>query len=139
MDAMWFSALLGGVMIGGAATLLFLVNGKIAGVSGILGKLLERNTLDRGWRIAFVVGLVAGGALGLVLWPERSQVQIDASMPMLVAAGLLVGWGARWGGGCTSGHGVCGVSRFSVRSLVATLTFVTTGMITVFIVQHGGV
>ena len=137
IDNMLTSALLGGVLIGVAATLLLVMNGKIAGVSGILGKLLERGTTDRLWRVAFIAGLAAGGALGFQLWPERSQIQIDASIPTIVLAGLLVGFGVRWGSGCTSGHGVCGLSRFSLRSLAATTIFIVTGMITVYITLHG--
>lgn len=136
-NSIWGYALVGGALIGAAATLLLIMNGKIAGVSGIVGGALERGTTDRLWRLVFVVGMIAGGALGLALWPERSQVQIDASIPVLIVAGLLVGFGTRLGSGCTSGHGVCGLSRFSLRSVIATLTFIGAGMLTVYITQHG--
>lgn len=136
-DSIWIYALAGGVLIGASATLLLIMNGKIAGVSGIVGGALERGTTDRLWRLVFVVGMIAGGALGFAWWPERSQVQIDASIPVLIVAGLLVGFGTRLGSGCTSGHGVCGLSRFSLRSLIATLIFIGAGMLTVYITQHG--
>ena len=128
-------ALAGGVLIGIAAALLLLLNGRIAGISGILGGLLRPVRGDVGWRIAFVAGLVAAPWLyaGLaVLAPP----QIDAPYSALALAGLLVGVGTRYGGGCTSGHGVCGLSRWSARSLAATLAFMGAGVATVFVVRH---
>jgi uncharacterized protein len=128
-------ALLGGVLIGTAAGLLVLLNGRVAGISGVLGGLLTSPRSDRGWRLAFLAGLLVapmGHAL-VAAWP---QPQIDASWGTLVVAGLLVGLGTRLGGGCTSGHGVCGLSSLSPRSLVATAAFMAAGFVTVFVVRH---
>lgn len=130
-----YSALIGGAFIGLAAALLLLLNGRIAGISGILGGLLDRGATDKGERAAFIVGLVAGPLL-VTLLSHRPAVTIDASATLLVAAGLLVGFGTRLGSGCTSGHGVCGVARLSPRSLVATGLFILAGMATVYAVRH---
>jgi uncharacterized membrane protein YedE/YeeE len=129
------AALAGGVLIGLAAALLVLLNGRIAGISGVIGGLLAPARGDVAWRVAFVLGLVgAPGVYGLVAaWP---RLQVDASDGALVMAGLLVGVGTRYGSGCTSGHGVCGISRLSPRSLVATATFMGTGFATVFVLRH---
>lgn len=124
---------IGGVVIGAAASMLILFCGRVAGISGILGGVLSRANNDKGWRIAFLLGLV----LSPVLWRLAAPlpaVSITASRPMLVVAGLLVGVGTCYGSGCTSGHGVCGLSRLSVRSLVATLTFMAAAFITVWLV-----
>ncbi|MGZ3182110.1 MAG: YeeE/YedE family protein [Telluria sp.] len=128
-------ALAGGILIGLAAAMLVLMNGRIAGISGILGGLLAPKIGDIGWRAAFVLGLVlAPLAYGLVAaLPAR---QVDAGYPALVVAGLLVGVGTRYGSGCTSGHGVCGLSRLSPRSLAATLAFMGAGFATVFALRH---
>lgn len=128
-------ALAGGVLIGVSAAMFVLLNGRIAGISGILGGLLKREPGDAGWRVAFLLGLLlAPVAYSLfAVLPART---IDASDGALVIAGLLVGVGTRYGGGCTSGHGVCGLSRFSPRSLVATLAFMGAGFATVFVVRH---
>lgn len=139
LDWMHFTpltALIGGLLIGLSATLLILCNGRIAGISGIVGGLLQRpNRSEAGWRIAFVLGLVLAPLLyGLVAVQPVSQ--IDAGWAVLVVAGVLVGYGARLGTGCTSGHGVCGLSRLAPRSLVATLTFMATGIVTVYVVHH---
>jgi uncharacterized membrane protein YedE/YeeE len=130
-----WAALAGGVLIGLAATLLVLFNGRIAGISGVLGGLLEPVRRDVAWRAAFVLGLVAAPLAWRLAatWP---RLQVDASMPVLVVAGLLVGVGTRYGAGCTSGHGVCGLSRGSLRSLAATATFMAAGFVTVFVVRH---
>ena len=128
-------ALAGGLLIGLAAALFILFNGRIAGISGILGGLLKPLRGDPGWRIAFLAGLV-GAPLAYVLFAPLPTPTIDASPAALVLAGLLVGAGTRYGSGCTSGHGVCGISRLSVRSLVATATFVAGGFLTVFVVRH---
>jgi hypothetical protein len=127
---------LGGMMIGTAAALLLVFNGRIAGVSGILGGLLGPiPRSDRRWRQAFVLGMLLGGLLlGLVL-PTAFEAT-TASWPMLVAGGLVVGFGTRLGSGCTSGHGVCGISRLSPRSLVATAVFMSTGFATVYVARH---
>lgn len=129
------SALAGGALIGLAAALLLLANGRIAGISGIVGGLLERTPGETGWRLAFVAGLLIGPALW-GLFAALPPIRIDAGYPLLVAAGLLVGIGTRYGSGCTSGHGVCGLSRLSPRSLAATLLFMTAGFATVYIIRH---
>lgn len=129
------ASLAGGLLIGLAASLLVLFNGKIAGISGILGGLLRPVRPDIAWRIAFIAGLVLAPFAYLLFAPMPS-VQIDASTTTLIADGLLVGIGTRYGSGCTSGHGVCGLSRGSLRSLVATMCFMLAGFATVFIVRH---
>jgi len=129
------SSLIGGALIGLAAALLLMLNGRIAGVSGILGGLIERGVTDRGERLAFIGGLLVGPVLyALVL--QRPAITIDASAITLIAAGLLVGYGTRLGGGCTSGHGVCGVARLSPRSLIATAVFMAAGIVTVYVMRH---
>ncbi|MFL5271179.1 MAG: YeeE/YedE family protein [Anaeromyxobacteraceae bacterium] len=128
--------LVGGVLIGAAATLLLLVNGRVAGVSGIAAGLLSPARGDWGWRAAFVGGLVAGGLLLRVFAPASFGAPVVSSAATAVASCLLVGFGTRLGGGCTSGHGVCGVSRGAPRSILATATFVLTGAVTVFVVRH---
>ena len=130
-----WSALIGGLLIGLAAAMLALLNGRIAGISGVLGGLFKPMRGDVGWRVAFIGGLV-GAPLVYSLFSALPAVQIDAGYGALVAAGLLVGVGTRYGSGCTSGHGVCGLSRLSPRSLVATLTFMGAGFVTVFLLRH---
>ncbi len=130
-----WAATAGGVIIGIAAAMFVLFNGRIAGISGILGGLLKPVRGDLGWRVAFVAGLI-GAPLVYALFAEVPRPHIDAGYAALVAAGLLVGIGTRYGAGCTSGHGVCGVSRLSRRSLVATAVFMAAGFITVFILRH---
>jgi uncharacterized membrane protein YedE/YeeE len=129
------AALAGGVLIGIAASMFALLNGRIAGISGVLGGLLRPVKGDRAWRVAFVLGLVGAPALYL-LAAALPKPQIDAGYGALVLAGLLVGMGTRYGAGCTSGHGVCGLSRLSPRSLVATAAFMGAGFVTVFIARH---
>lgn len=130
-----WSALGGGVLIGLAAALFVLLNGRIAGISGILGGLIRPVRGDVAWRIAFVAGLV-GAPLVYLLGADWPRPQIDAGYGALIAAGLLVGIGTRYGSGCTSGHGVCGVSRLSPRSLAATAVFIGVGFVTVFVMRH---
>ena len=130
-----WTSLAGGVLIGAAAAMLWLLNGKIAGISGILGGLLRPRAGDIGWRMAFIAGLVAAPLLYQLTAPLPA-VQIDADTAVLVIAGLLVGIGTRYGSGCTSGHGVCGLSRLSPRSLAATAAFMAAGFVTVFVVRH---
>jgi len=130
-----WTALAGGMLIGLAAALLILFNGRIAGISGILGGLLRPRRGDLGWRIAFLAGLVATPLL-YRLWQALPAVQIDAGTPALIVAGLLVGVGVRYGAGCTSGHGVCGLSRLSPRSLAATCAFMAAGFLTVYLLRH---
>ncbi|ASV97050.1 YeeE/YedE family protein [Paraburkholderia aromaticivorans] len=128
-------SLAGGLVIGGAAAVLVLFNGRIAGISGILGGLLGPLRNDAGWRVAFLAGLVGAPVLASLL--GRPVVpDIQAGWGEILAAGFLVGIGTRYAGGCTSGHGVCGISRGSVRSLVATATFMASGFLTVFICRH---
>lgn len=130
-----FASLAGGMLIGLAAALLILFNGRIAGISGILGGLLRPRQGDLGWRIAFLAGLV-GTPLLYQLWQALPAVQVDAGTPALIVAGLLVGVGVRYGAGCTSGHGVCGLSRLSPRSLAATIAFMAAGFLTVYLLRH---
>ncbi|HEY9191884.1 MAG TPA: YeeE/YedE family protein [Methyloversatilis sp.] len=130
-----WSALAGGVLIGIAAAMFVLLNGRIAGISGVIGGLLRPSGGDIAWRAAFVLGIVAAPwAYSIVAaWPAP---QIDAGQGALVVAGLLVGIGTRYGSGCTSGHGVCGLSRLSPRSLVATAAFMGAGFATVYVIRH---
>jgi uncharacterized protein len=130
------SALLGGGLIGAAASLLLLTHGRIAGISGLYGGMLRRGTRDRGFRLSFIAGLVFVGTLVRVFCPAAFASTWSPTLPVVLAAGLLVGFGTQLGNGCTSGHGVCGISRLSVRSLVATGTFLATGVATVFVVRH---
>lgn len=133
----FLSPLVGGLLIGASAVLLLLGNGRIAGISGIAGGLLGPFGRDTLWRGAFLVGLLLGPILYRMQaghWPE---VRMDASWPMLIVAGLLVGYGTRLGSGCTSGHGVCGMARLSPRSITAVAIFMVMAAATVFIVRHG--
>jgi uncharacterized membrane protein YedE/YeeE len=130
-----WSALIGGAIIGIAAALLALLNGRVAGISGILGGLLDPGTPDFAWRAAFVAGLIVAPIV-YALAAALPTITIAAGYPTLIVAGLLVGIGTRYGAGCTSGHGVCGLSRLSPRSLVATLAFMAAGFATVFVVRH---
>jgi uncharacterized membrane protein YedE/YeeE len=130
-----WSALGGGLLIGLAVALFVLFNGRIAGISGIVGGLLRPAPGERGWRIAFLLGLVAA-PLVYTLAAPLPAMRIDAGTGTLIAAGLLVGIGTRYGAGCTSGHGVCGLARGSARSLAATLAFMGAGFATVFIMRH---
>lgn len=129
-------ALIGGVLIGVATGLTLLMNGKIAGVSGVFGRLLRPAPGDTAWRVAFVLGLVAGGATIFALYPPATAYTPMASIGQMAFAGLLVGFGTRLGGGCTSGHGVAGISRGSMRGIVGTLTFMATGFVTVYVFNH---
>ncbi len=131
-----FAALAGGLLIGVATTFMMIFSGRIAGVSGIVGGLIPPRRHDMDWRLAFLSGLVGGGALLRVFYPEAFPAALTTPTATLVAAGLLVGYGARLGNGCTSGHGVCGIGRMSRRSLVATAVFLSTGMLTVFVHRH---
>jgi uncharacterized membrane protein YedE/YeeE len=125
----------GGLLIGAAAAAFVLIHGRVAGVSGILGGLLRPAGRDVGWRIAFIGGLVAAPAL-YALVARFPLATIEAGFPVIALAGLLVGIGTRYGSGCTSGHGVCGISRLSPRSLLATAIFMAAGFVTVFVVRH---
>jgi uncharacterized membrane protein YedE/YeeE len=127
------SALAGGLLIGLSAALLLLVNGKIAGISGILGSLLTPVAGDVAWRVAFLGGLVAAGLAMVALVPEWFAVTVPRGPTAIVTAGLLVGFGTRLGSGCTSGHGVCGVARLSRRSILATMSFIAAGTLSVLV------
>ena len=126
---------IGGIVIGISSVLLLVLNGRIAGISGILGNLFHAGTEDRSWRVLFVAGLLVGGVAMFATMPEQFTPS-PTSTPWLVVAGLAVGVGTRIGGGCTSGHGVCGMSRLSRRSLVATMVFMAVGALTVFVTRH---
>ncbi|MSP81606.1 MAG: YeeE/YedE family protein [Alphaproteobacteria bacterium] len=130
-------ALIGGALIGLSASLLVVALGRVAGVSGIMGGLLRPWGAESGWRIAFLVGFVAGPLLLGLLGFDLPSVTVSGSAPLLIAGGLLVGFGTRLGGGCTSGHGVCGLARLSPRSLAATAVFMVTAAAVVFVLRHG--
>jgi uncharacterized membrane protein YedE/YeeE len=133
-----WTSLLGGILLGVAAGALFLNSGRILGITGIVEGLLKPKSGDTSWRLAFLLGLFAAPLVAKLLLPAEliHAPRIDANWTMVITAGLLVGFGTRWGAGCTSGHGICGLSRFSLRSLVATLSFMGTGFVTVFVVRH---
>ena len=133
-----WASLGGGLVLGLAAALFVLLNGRILGISGILGGLLLPRLGDIGWRISFLLGMAAAPTVFVWLTPADflATPRIEAGYALIVAAGLLVGLGTRYGSGCTSGHGVCGLSRLSPRSLVATLTFMGAGFAIVFVVRH---
>jgi uncharacterized membrane protein YedE/YeeE len=138
IDTMSFTpgaALAGGLLIGLAAAIFVLFNGRIAGISGILGGLIKPRRGDIGWRLAFIGGLVGAPMIFSLFW-RLPDIHVEANPVTLIIAGLIVGFGTRIGSGCTSGHGVCGISRLSPRSIVATLTFMVMGFITVFLVRH---
>jgi uncharacterized membrane protein YedE/YeeE len=130
-----WASLAGGALIGVAAAMLVLLNGRVAGISGIVGGLLAPRRGEIAWRLAFVGGLLVAPAI-MFLLGERVTPRIDAGFGTLVIAGLLVGVGTSYGSGCTSGHGVCGLSRLSPRSLVATAAFMLAGVATVFVARH---
>ncbi|AHY42506.1 YeeE/YedE [Stutzerimonas decontaminans] len=130
-----WSALAGGVLIGAAASLFVLLNGRIAGISGLLASLLDRGAEGRGEKLVFLLGLLLAPLLWM-LFGSLPVMEFQSGWIGLVAAGLLVGVGTRYGAGCTSGHGVCGISRLSPRSIIATLMFMTAGFITVFVLRH---
>lgn len=135
------SALAGGILIGVAASILLAFNGRIAGISGVVGELLVPGSPRKSWRLAFVAGLFTGGLLLLAFLPGSVVPHPARSLPAVAVAGLIVGFGTRMGNGCTSGHGVCGIPRGSVRSITATVTFIATGILTVALVNAlaGGV
>jgi uncharacterized membrane protein YedE/YeeE len=131
-----FASTLGGVLLGLSASMMLLLHGRITGISGIFSGILERRAGDMLWRVLFVLGLVAGGTVFAVAAPESVTDTLGRTPIFIVLAGLLVGFGTRLGSGCTSGHGICGLTRFSPRSLVAVVTFMTTGAITAYVVNH---
>ena len=130
-----WSALAGGVLVGASASMLLLLNGRVAGVSGIVAGLVRPRPGEVSWRALFVAGLLVGGLVLFAIRPSSFGAS-PVSLPLAIVAGLFVGFGTRLGSGCTSGHGVCGLSRFSVRSLAATVTFIATGAMATFVVQH---
>ncbi len=130
-----WSSLAGGVLIGLAASMMILMNGRIAGISGIVGSISSAHRADIPWRVAFIAGLVFSPFLYGMLG-NAPQFNLDASNLQIVIAGLLVGLGSRFGSGCTSGHGVCGIARLSVRSIVATVVFISAGVVTVYVTHH---
>jgi uncharacterized membrane protein YedE/YeeE len=132
------SALAGGILIGTSAALLLVLNGRIAGISGIAAGAMRPLSRDTPWRWAFLVGLLFGPLLYRLADGAWPVVHLDAPWPLIVLGGLLVGYGTRLGGGCTSGHGVCGLARLSPRSIAAVATFMAAAAATVFLVRHGG-
>ena len=134
MESSWFSALAGGMVLGAASALLLLTHGRIAGVSGVVGSLVSSAGRDRSWRMAFVGGLALSGVVAAFVAPHAIGASVR-SLPWLALAGVLVGFGTQLGGGCTSGHGVCGIARLSARSLVAVVTFLATGALTALLAR----
>jgi len=130
------SAMAGGALIGLSASLLFLLNGRIAGISGILNGVLYAPKKDRAWRLFFLAGLALGAVLFHWLVPGFNSPRLGYPLGLLAAGGFLVGFGARMANGCISGHGICGLARLSVRSMAATLTFIGSGMVTVYVIRH---
>lgn len=130
-----WQSLIGGLLIGFSTLLLIRWLGKVAGISGIVGQLWAGNASDKAWRLAFVIGLLLSPFVYQIFTP-LPEMQIAAGLPVLIVAGLLVGFGTRLGSGCTSGHGVCGLSRLSLRSLVATLTFMLVAIMVVWLSRH---
>ena len=129
------NSLMGGILIGIAAVIIFLTNGRIMGISGILGNLITlKETDQRYWRIAFLLGVLIGPLIFTILFKEIKSEMV-ANTTFLIISGFLVGLGTSLGNGCTSGHGICGLSRFSIRSIVATLVFVISGMVTVYLIS----
>jgi uncharacterized membrane protein YedE/YeeE len=133
-----WTSLVGGLLLGVAAALLFLNSGRILGITGILEGVMAPKSGDTHWRLAFLLGMLASPWVAQLVLPMdwRHAPRIDANWGVVVVAGLLVGFGTRWGAGCTSGHGICGLSRLSVRSLIATMSFMSTGFVTVFLMRH---
>jgi uncharacterized membrane protein YedE/YeeE len=141
MEIDWLSftpipSLLGGMILGIAAALYVLLHGRILGISGIISGLLHPTLTDSAWRLSLVFGLISAPFLAALFFGIIPVMEIDASWLVIVIAGLLVGFGAQYGSGCTSGHGICGLSRLSPRSLVATLAFMCAGFVMVFVIRH---
>jgi uncharacterized membrane protein YedE/YeeE len=130
------SALIGGALIGVSASLVLLTHGKVAGISGLVGGLFRRDTTDRAFRLSFLAGLFIVGVLTRWIVPGAFDTTWSTTVHATLVAGLLVGFGTQLGNGCTSGHGVCGISRLSMRSIVATATFMVAGAATVFVTRH---
>jgi uncharacterized membrane protein YedE/YeeE len=130
------AALIGGALIGLGTVVLMLANGRLAGISGIVGGIVQPDGPEWRWRLGFVAGLVGGAALAMLAGFAPAAIAVTGSLPLLIGGGLLVGFGTRLGSGCTSGHGVCGLARLSPRSLAATGIFMATGAATVFVMRH---
>lgn len=135
----WLMALLGGALIGVSVSLMLYLNGRVTGISGIISRSFERVSGDFSWRISFLLGLIVGGVILSITYPQAFSGQLESATWTLILAGLLVGFGTNLGSGCTSGHGVCGISRFSVRSILATLTFIAAGILAVSAFRAMGV
>ncbi|EIO4083536.1 YeeE/YedE family protein [Vibrio parahaemolyticus] len=131
-----WESLFGGILLGISATILLLVNGKIAGISGIMNGIMSPKKGDYSWRLLFVVGMIAGGLISVLMLGVAVPSTANLSLGMVIAAGLLVGIGTRLGNGCTSGHGICGMGRLSKRSIVATCVFMAVAGLTVFVRLH---
>jgi uncharacterized membrane protein YedE/YeeE len=129
-------SLLGGMMLGLAVTLYVLLHGRILGISGIVSGLVHPKKEDWSWRLAFIIGLLTAPFFAALFFGILPVIEVDANWLTVIIAGLLVGFGVQYGSGCTSGHGICGLSRLSPRSLVATLSFMTAGFLVVFIIRH---
>ncbi|MGY3571635.1 YeeE/YedE family protein [Vibrio paucivorans] len=136
MQALPWESLFGGILLGVSAVLLLLVNGKVAGISGVINGLLAPKSGDYAWRLLFVLGMVSGGVLSVMMLGIEAPSTQSSSLLVLSLAGLLVGFGTRMGNGCTSGHGICGIGRLSKRSIVATCVFMAVAALTVFIRLH---
>jgi hypothetical protein len=130
------SAAIGGGLIGLSSVLLMLLTGRIAGISGMFAGLLDRDSDDKSWRIAFIAGLILAPVIAGLIGYQMPKPQMPSSWTVIVAAGLLVGFGTRLGGGCTSGHGICGIARLSGRSIAATVIFMLTAIATVAVTRH---
>ncbi|HCH4677416.1 TPA: YeeE/YedE family protein [Vibrio parahaemolyticus] len=131
-----WESLFGGILLGISATILLLVNGKIAGISGIMNGIMSPKKGDYSWRLLFAVGMIAGGLISVLMLSVAAPSTANLSLGMVIAAGLLVGIGTRLGNGCTSGHGICGMGRLSKRSIVATCVFMAVAGLTVFVRLH---
>lgn len=131
-----YTALAGGMLIGLSATVMLLFNGRITGISGMLSGLLTPTKGEWMWRLVFLTGMMIGTVLYIYIFPETFVPRTNFSMPLLIAGGFLVGYGTRLGSGCTSGHAICGIARFSSRSILATCVFMFSGGLTVFVVRH---
>ncbi len=131
-----YSALIGGALIGISASLLLLFNGRIAGISGILSGVFTAAAGDKAWRLLFLVGMVAAGLAYQSILPGSFEEIADFPILLLITGGFIVGFGTRMGGGCTSGHGVCGIGRLSKRSIIATIVFMGSGVATVYVLRH---
>jgi uncharacterized protein len=131
-----YTALIGGLMIGLSASALLWFNGRVAGISGIANGALWSDSSERAWRLLFILGLMVGGFIYVAIFPDAIQPRTGYPMWLVGAAGLLVGFGTALGSGCTSGHGVCGLGRLSIRSFVATITFLSAGIVTVWSLRH---